>query len=1716
MTGGVLERFAACVAAGPDRIAVEHDGARLSYAELDRRADRLAARLRALGVGPEVPVALALDRSLELVVAILGVLKAGGYHVPLDPEAPARWIASVLDDLGAPVMLTASRCAELYAGGAARDGTGPRTTAAVHPDRAAYCIYTSGSTGRPKGVVVGHGALEHYVRAYVAMTQLGPGDRVLQFAPPTFDVSVEEIFPVLTCGGTLVLRTAAMLESIPRFLAALAAHRITVVSLPTAYWHELTGELAAGLALPASLRLVMVGGEQARREAWNHWSHDHGHARLVNAYGPTETTVSATWFELARGRDEAGAVPIGAPVPGMTAHVLDDELAPVAPGDDGELVLAGPGVARGYLRCPGLTAARFVPDPFAGRAGARMYRTGDRATRGADGVLRFRGRADHQVKVRGFRIELEEVEAIVAAHPWVRGCAVDVRAGEGALVAFVTLEPGRALRDAALPSFVGDRLPAHMVPSAFVELAALPVTAAGKIDRRALPATPLARPELAVDYAPPADGLPARLAALWSQLLDVAPVGAHDEFFALGGNSLVATQLVARIRRELAVELSLSDLLRAPTVTSQAALIERCARRPAADAGDTDDAPAPSDRDQPAPLSFSQERVWFLDQLQPGNVAYNTSFSIVFTGALDAAALERALGELVARHDSLRTSFPVVDGAPCQRVHPAIAVALPVLDLAALPPAAQHAAIDDRLAQLVGEPFDVATAPLFRCALARRGPVAHTLLWAEHHFVHDGWSMAVLLRELAALYTAFVAGRPSPLPAPRLQFADYARWERRRMQGARLDAGVRYWRDRLRGAPEVLALPADHPRPAVRSFAGEELHIELPPALYRALRALARREAATLYMTMLAGFLVLLRRYAGQDDLVVGAAVARRDRPELEDLIGMMVNSVVLRVSTAGDPTFQELLCRVRDTALEAYDWQDVPFQKIVEAVQPVRDLGRSPLFQVDFSFHDSPIPALELPGVRGEVVYTPYRTAKFDLSLTIVPRADQRRRAEVGSDPLVVMCEYSSELFRADTVRDMMALYQRILEAAVADPARPILALPWLGDAELRSLVRDRNATGTAIPEAASVASLICAQARRAPDAIAVVGDDRDLSFAELDRASAALAAQLRAHGVGVEHRVALLIDRSPEHCVAVLAVLRSGAAFLPLDPTQPDPRLAQIVEDGRPALVLTSPALAARSRALAASVAEPGVFAAVLEQRDPRRVQAMDDGSQRSRTSRASAARGVVVVVELDAALAEPAALADELVPPPEAAAYVIHTSGSTGRPKGVVITQRGLVNHNLWHARQFGLQPGDRVLQFHAIGFDAFVEELLPTWLSGATVVLRRREMLEGARAFCRAIEALGITVLDLPTAFWNQLVAEMTSARLAIPACVRTVMVAGERARGDVLDAWRALGGDRLPWTNLYGPTETTAISTCYALPPGAPRPAGDPPIGRPVANTQAYVLDERRAPVPARVPGTLYLAGDGLARGYLGRPGLTAASFVPDPFADRPGARMYCTGDRARWSADGELVFLGRLDAQVKIRGFRIELGEIEHALAAVPEVRQAFVRASEPAPGEIELIAYLVGRGEPLDAAPLRQRLRQALPEYMVPSRFVWLASLPVNASGKVDVGALPPPPALDAAGPAVDASGNDTRRALHQIWSEVLGVAAVAPGDDFFDLGGHSLLATRIIARVRSGLGVEVSIEDLFLHATFAEFVDRVAARQRAGGSPRSAPPPLRPRSPA
>jgi amino acid adenylation domain-containing protein len=1641
----VHELFVAQATRSPDAVAVVYEDNALTYGELDRRSNRLAHYLRGLGVGLEVIVGLCVDRSLEMVIGLLGILKAGGAYLPLDPSYPGERLAYMAADAKAAVLVTQ---AELEEGlptddmrvvcldadraeiAACQDSI---PNSGSQPDNLAYVIYTSGSTGQPKGAMGTHRNASKRLSWDVSLA--GEGKIYCQKTSPHFLDAYWEVFmPLLRGGKTLVvpyevardpwtLRRVLTVHQVDRLaLVPSMLHSILALSVDTAFqWPQ--------------LRVCMIGGEAVPVDLAEAFRLRLPEALLLNVYGMSETW-DATWYDARRFADQR-SIPIGRPLSNTRVYVLEGGLSPVPIGVGGELYIGGVGLARGYVGRAGLTGERFVPSPYGD--GERLYRTGDVVRWHADGNLEFLGRVDHQVKVRGYRIELGEIEARLVEHPAVGQAVVVAREdepGDKRLVAYV-VPSGEGVEAATLRAHLQRSLPEYMVPSAYVVLEALPLTPNGKVDRRALPA-PEGDAVVRGEYVAPRTPSEEVLAAIWCEVLKLDRVGVDDNFFKLGGHSLLAMRVIARVREEFEVDLPLRSLFETPGVRELARRVEAAQR-------DGLGLAVPSLRvglrPDVLPLSHAQERLWLLEQMGGLGSAYHIPAAVRLRGELDVGALERAFATVVERHEVLRTRFVVEDGNPVQVVDPPGLSGLAIEDLSDVPKGERATTARERVNALTQQRFDFERGPLFRAYLLRLSADEHVAVVVMHHIVSDGWSIGVLIREVSALYAAYSGRLSSPLPALPVQYADYALWQRGWLRGEALERQVAYWKERLAGAPAALQLPTDRPRPAVQSYGGAHHSFALPAELAAQLHGLARSEGATLFMVLLAAFNVVLWRWSGQADIVVGSPIAGRTHRELEGLIGFFVNTLALRTDLSGDPSFKQLLQRVKQTALGAYGHQDLPFEKLVAELQPVRDLSRQPIFQVLFALQNVPQEMLQLPGLQLRWAGRQQATAKFDLSLHV----------NEGAPGLQGYFEYATDLFDGSTIARLAGHLKTLLEGIVANPDARIGDLPLLAESARRQLLVEWNDTAAAYPRDKCVHDLFVEQAARTPDAVALVYEDSALSYGELDRRSNRLAHYLRGLGVGPEVIVGLCVERSLEMVMGLLGILKAGGAYLPLDPSYPSERLAYMLADARAPVVVTQAGLVAQLPAHEARV--------VRIDADWREV------AEQTATLPVSEAR-------------------------PENPGYLLYTSGSTGRPKGVVVEHRQVVNY-LWSISDGADLTGvASYMMVQPLSVDSSVTVLFASLLRGGILhVIGYDAGLDGQwladYASRHAIDCLKIAPPHL-----QSLMACEHGAKI-LP--TKRLIVGGDVSHWEWIEGLRRLS-PRCRIFNHYGPTEATVGVTTYPVDDAGERGmTGGVPIGRPLNNTQLYILDPRLEPTAVGVVGELYIGGAPIARGYFGRPGQTAECFIPDPFARGGAERLYRSGDRARYLPDGNIEFLGRYDQQVKVRGYRIELDEIANVLQEHPAVGQAVVIApertdqEERSDQERSVVAYVVLADRlSVESSELRRYVAGKLPGYMVPASVVVLEALPRTPHGKVDRRALPAPQGDRVVGGAYKAPRTPSEEVLAAIWCEVLKLDRVGVDDNFFELGGHSLLAIRVLELMRRE-GLHCSVRALFTTPTIA-----------------------------
>ncbi|MEH2088950.1 amino acid adenylation domain-containing protein [Nostoc sp.] len=1643
----------------PDAVVVEFGNQQLTYHQLNCRANQLAHYLKSLGVKADVLVGLCVERSLEMVVGLLGILKAGGAYLPLDPEYPTERLSFMLEDAQVSVLLIQQSLVDRLPQHQAKlvcldtdaqlisQCSQDNLISGVQANNLAYIIYTSGSTGQPKGIAMNQLALGNLILWHRENLRISRRAKTLQFAPISFDVSFQEIFSTWCSGGTLLLITEELRRDAVALLGFIQEKAVERLFVPFVALQQLAEVAVDSKLVTTHLREIITAGEQLQiTPAISQWLCKLTDCTLHNHYGPSESHV-ATSFTLTNSVETWPLLPpIGQPIANTQIYILDKYLQPVPIGVPGELHIGGVGLTKGYFNRPELTQEKFISNPF---NNSKLYKTGDLARYLPDGNIEYLGRIDNQVKIRGFRIELGEVEAVLSQHSDVQASCVIAREdtpGDKRLVAYVVAHQNSTPTTSKLRQFLKAKLPEYMVPNAFVILGSLPITPSGKLDRRALPA-----PDLYSDctdkYVAPRTPIEELLAQIWVQVLKLEFVGIHDNFFELGGHSLLATQLVSRIRNIFKVELPLRELFARATVAELALFIEQLQQQNLQLS-----APPilPRTKNTDLPLSYAQQRLWFLDQFEPNSPSYNIPVALRLVGTLNVAALQQSLQEIIHRHEALRTNIVTVDGQPTQIIQTQTNWTVAVVDCEYLPLGEQEIVTQQLAQQQAIQLFDLDNEALFRATLVVLSPTEHVLLVCMHHIVSDGWSMGVFIQELAALYNAYSQGQPSPLTPLPIQYADFTIWQRDWLQGDVLQTQLSYWQQQLKDAPALLSLPTDRPRPAVQTFVGAYEKFALSVELTDRLIKLSQQQGVTLFMTLLAAYDTLLYRYTGQTDILVGSPIANRDRLETEGLIGFFVNNLVIRTNLADNPSFSELLTRVREVALGAYAHQDLPFEMLVEALQPERDLSHTPLFQVMFVLQNTPMSQVDLTGLTVTPLIGEGTTAKFDLTLSM-------QNTATG---LVGAWEYNTDLFDASTIARMTGHFVTLLESIITNPQQQISQLSLLTEVEQHQLLVEWNDTQVDYLQDLCIHQLFEEQVGHTPDAVAVVYENQQLTYQQLNCRANQLAHYLQSLGVKPDVLVGLCVERSLEMIVGLLGILKAGGAYLPLDPDYPQERLSFMLEDAQVPVLLT----------------------------------------QQQHLENLPQHQAEVVCLDTDWQFISQSS--QENVSAPVQAtnlAYVIYTSGSTGRPKGVTIPHSAIANHCGIIQQAYELVESDRVLQFASINFDASLEQIFPTLIAGATLVLRGSDVWTPTN-FQKIISDFGLTVVNLPTAYWQQLAQEWAKTQmLDTNSQLRLVIVGGDVMLPEYVAIWQRSAMSCVRLVNAYGPTETTITATLFEILPQLSEDINltKIPIGRPLPNRTVYILDSYLQPVPIGVPGELYIGGVCLAKGYLNRLELTQERFISNPFGS---GRLYKTGDLVRSLPDGNIEYLGRIDNQVKIRGFRIELGEIEAALNTHPQIQQAVAIVTEDIPGNTctersrskRLVAYVVKSDESLTTNQLRQFLKQQLPEYMVPSGFVTLDNLPLTPNGKLDRKALPTPDGEISREHEYVAPRTAIEQILTNIWQELLLKEKVSIHDNFFEIGGDSILSIQIVSRAKNS-GIQITPKQIFQNQTIAELA-RVA----------------------
>lgn len=1632
----------------PEKVALSEGGRQLTYGELNRRANRVASYLAENGVRVETFVGICLERSMDMVIAMLGVLKAGGAYVPLDPTYPKQRLAYMLEDTQASVVVTSQQLRSViadYSGKVVcldeeRDEIAGQRIHGVEADvsrqNLAYIIYTSGSTGRPKGVAIQHSSVAALINWATDQFEPAQLSGMLASTSICFDLSIYELFVTLCSGGKVILaRDALELAEIDE------RQEVTVINtVPSAMT-----ELVRMGAVPAGVRTVNLAGEALSRSLVERIYEQEGVREVYNLYGPSEDTTYSTYVKLSRG--ESGAVSIGRPISNTQVYILDREMEPAPIGVAGEIYIGGEGLARGYLNRAELTADRFVPDSLGRRAGGRLYRTGDVGRYREDGEIDYLGRADHQVKVRGFRIELGEIEAALMQQGGVKQAVVVVREDVGEqkqLVGYVVGEEGRQVNTAELTRGLRERLPEYMVPAFYKVIEEIPLTANGKVDKSKLPRVEAGYRSSQEEMVAPRTLVEEIVAAIWKERLGLEEVGVHDNFFMSGGHSLLATQVISRLKSVFKLELALRSLFEAPTIAGLAQRVEVQMR-----AGQGLQAPAIErvERGIGLPLSFAQQRLWFFNQMNPESRIYNILTAIKLDGELDVQSLEKSLNEIVERHENLRTTFDMLDGEPVQVISPSTPFNIHKILLQESSDLESADELSELIAKEAHHVFNLTTGPLLRATLVVLNQQEYVLLLNMHHIISDGWSMGVLIDELVALYHAFTAGKPSPLPELAIQYADYAVWQRNRLQDGSLESQFLYWKNQLQDAAPVLDLPTDRPRPAIQSHLGAGHTFFIPAGLTGALKALSQRQGCTLFMTLLALFDLLLYRYTGQNDILIGTPIANRNRVDIEKLIGVFVNTLVMRARVESGDSFLSLLKQQREVALGAYANQDLPFEKLVEEIQPERSLSHTPLFQVLLVLQSAPVKQIALQGLSVKSLDRQTRTSAFDMTMAVTEKAEG----------LSCSVEYNADLFDEATIVRMGEHFSRLAEEAVGNPDLRVIEMRMLAEEERKQLLYEFNRTEREYPRRASIQEIFRQQAERLADKVAISEGGRQLSYGELNRAANRVASYLVDSGVGVETFVGLCMERSIEMIIATLGVLKAGGAYVPLDPTYPRQRLEFMLEDARPNVIICQEHLLE---------VVPG---------DKARIKKFEEMWEE-----VSRYEGAEVRVEMDA----------------ECLAYVMYTSGSTGRPKGVSIPHRAVV----WLVSSMDevrLNERSKVAHGSNTAFDAATFEIWNTLLLGGQVEVISKQTLIDAVALREYVKERGIEVLYLTAALFAQLASQAPGAFRRLGCVLYGGEAVDPRWAREVL---KAGGPDRL--LHLMGTTETTVFSSWHVV-KEVRQDAKRLSMGAAMPNVKYYVLDEEMEPVPMGIAGELYLGGEGEGRGYLNRPDLTAERFIPNPYSEEPGRRMYATGDMLRMDGRGEIEFVRRKDQQVKIRGYRVELGEIEAEVRKQEGVRESVVIVDEGEQTGKRLVCYVVEKQRGMvNKEELRERLRESLPEYMVPVIYEVIEEIPLTANGKVDKEKLPRVEAGHRSSQDLIGPRDNIELQLIQIWERILGARYIAVTDNFFDLGGHSLSALRLRYEIQTAFKYELSLNSLFQSPNIEHIAQMIRSSEAALGS--------------
>ncbi|MGD9488072.1 MAG: amino acid adenylation domain-containing protein [Calditrichaceae bacterium] len=1646
---GIHQIFESRVNESPASTAVVFREKSISYEELNKKANRLAHYLKKKRIGPDTPVAILMERSCELMIAVLGVLKSGAAYLPLDPSYPGDRLRYMLEDANAPMLICDDHLKNIindYPGEifelntaenilADEPACNPKNTAG--PENLVYLIYTSGSTGKSKGVMVSHANLINAYLAWEDAYELKSRARNhLQMASFSFDVFAGDWTRALCSGGKLVLAPREILLEATRLYDLMIKENIDTAEFVPAVLRNLADFLEENDKNLNFLRNLIAGSDIWYVEEYRRFNRVAGtETRLINSFGLTEATIDSSYFET-KELDLPGdrLVPIGRPFANMTLYILDNHFEPVPVGVRGEIFVGGAGVVRGYLNRPDLTADRFIPYPY-GMPGERFYRTGDVGRYLPDGNIEFLGRSDNQVKIRGFRVELGEIETALQDYDRIKTAAVSLREdsnGDKRLIAYYVTDSDATVSATVLKEYLANLLPDYMIPAAYISLEKLPLTPNGKIDRRALPNPDQNQilEQLTTEYVEPKTDTEKKIAVIVGDLLNIDEVGSQHNFFDLGGHSLLATQLVSRIKKTFDIEFPLRKVFEFPAVSGLALCVDEARL-----AGEQIIAPPilPVSRDRELPLSFAQQRLWFLDQLEPDSPFYNIPETYRIKGDLNIKVFEASFNEIIRRHESLRTVFITENGSPTQKIFDEYRISMKITDLKHMKSAGKETEILRIAREKSLEPISIDKLPLFHIELLKIANKDFAVILVIHHIISDNWSSQVMMRELSIIYDAFLNKRPSPLAEVKLQYADFAHWQRGWLKGDILDEQLKYWEKQLTGIPPVLELPTDRPRSAMPTFKGAYLPFSIDKNIADRVKKLSHDENATLFMVLLAAFQTLLYRYTNEKNICVGTPIANRNRPEIEGIVGFFVNTLVMRANLSGEISYRQLIQNVRETALGAYAHQDVPFEKIVDAVQPERNTSHSPLFQVMFVILNLPEKS---ENESSDLIISPIEahsgTSKFDITMFITEEKDRFSGA----------LEYNTDLFDESTISVMLDHFQNLLNGLTTNPDEQVGRINMISEREHDQLLFKWNGKENPLKTDLPVHQIFSGQVMNTPDQIALeLGELETFTYRQLHEASNRLANYLISLGVGPDVPVGLCMKRSTDLIVSVLGVLKAGGAYVPIDPSYPEDRLAFIIEDSGVPILLTHSALL------------PRLSKHILK------VVCLDSEKE--------------LISSQDLSAPDVNVYADHL-------AYLIYTSGSTGKPKGTLITHRGLTNYLNWCIEAYPLTDGRGSLVHSTLAFDATVTAVFTPLLTGKTITLlpddTDLEDLSKALIAYKDFSLIKITPAHLD--LLSHQIDPMQAAGLT-----RAFVIGGENLTSGQIAFWQKNAPDTL-LLNEYGPTET--VVGCVVFEAQKWRGTGSVPIGQAISNARVYVLDEFLNPVPAGISGELYIGGEGVARGYLYRPDLTAARFIPDAFSGLPGERLYKTGDRVRYLRNGNLEFIGRLDDQVKIRGYRIEPGEIEAVLLQHKSIDEITVLAREDEPGKKRLVAYFTCKNSnPPSITELREFLAGTLPEYMIPSYFISVSEIPLTLNGKVDRKALPIP--------EIDRKMvehefirpvSEKEVILAEIWKDVLGLNEVSTRDNFFELGGDSIISIQVIARANQA-GIRLSPRQFFQYPT-------------------------------